>query len=198
MREEVGMIPQDTVLSYDLLASGFLYGPSQLDEEAQSLWYRYLSRQDSRVRHLWRAVAGALDGKDQQELAVLDFQQCVESPIPGRYVPPYASCYLDKPITLWGPTTHKVVEWYEQGGLEWQSMPYVTSPDHVGVEWAFLAELTEVSGFKAQELRRSFIANHLSQWFPDYMDHLQKTVKSSYYPALGDFGLAVLESVVMR
>ncbi len=198
MSEKLWMVPESTALSCDLLASGFLYGPCRFDEDAKELWYRYLSRQDSRMRYSWRAVADALDDPEQHELALQDFHQSVEVPVPGRYVPPYASCYLDKPATLWGASTHNVLEWYAQGGLEWQRFSYVTAPDHVGVEWAFVAELSESSLATVHELRRFFITEHLSQWFPLYLDRLEQSVQSSYYPALGNFGLALIEAEVMR
>lgn len=198
MSEKMRMVLEDASLSCDLLASGFLHGPSRLNTQSEDLWQRHLSRQTPEVRYAWRAVASSLDGEENQKLAVRDFHQCVEVPVPGHYVPPYASCYLDKPATLWGPSTHKVLEWYEQSGLEWQRSFNVVAPDHVGVEWAFLAELSELSTPKAQELIRFFIVNHVSCWFSIFMDRLKKTVQGSYYPALGDFGLAWIGSWVQR
>jgi TorA maturation chaperone TorD len=198
MSESIRIVSEDAALVCDLLASAFLYGPSQLDKHAQDLWYRHLSRQTPAVRYAWGAVADILDGKEKLQQAIQDFQQCVEVPVPGRYVPPYASCYLNKPATLWGPSTFKVLEWYEQGGLEWQRSPNVVAPDHVGVEWAFLAELSELSSREALELRRVFIMDHVRKWFPAFMDRLKTTVQGSYYPALGDFGMVWIESEVWR
>ncbi len=192
--EKIRIVPESAVLVCDWLAQAFLSGPLQLDTDSQNLWYRLLLKETPAVRSAWQALTDALEGERNWNLAVRDFHECVEVPVPGRYVPPYASCYLDNPAILWGPSTHQVMAWYGQIGLEWQRSFSVTAPDHIGVEWAFLAELSDLSSPEALELRRVFIADHISQWFPVFIDHLRRTVRGSYYPALGDFGIAWIRS----
>ncbi len=174
---------------YDLVAAGFLHGPVYLDCAKQAEWYDRFDQNALLLKETWQTLMGSLEGDRAKEEAVRDFHQCLEVPVPGLYVPPYASCYLDRPAVLWGPSTRQVLTWYEQGGLEWQAFRHIVAPDHAGVEWAFLAELNSDPSPEVFPIQ-ILITDHIQKWFPLFLSHLEKAVESPYYPALARWGLA--------
>ncbi|MDA8207228.1 MAG: molecular chaperone TorD family protein [Thermaerobacter sp.] len=179
---------------YDYLASAFLYGPVRLDPTVQATWGERVAKRSADLGDLWTTVTGALAHEVDEQRAMVDFHECLEVPLPGRYVAPYASVYLDKPVTLWGPTTWRVLQWYEQGELEWHRFRHVAAPDHMGVEWAFLAELSADLRPEANALRRTFIAEHVLRWVPAFLTRLESAARSPYYPALAHWGIAWIEA----
>ncbi len=179
----------------DFLAIAFLYGPMRLDPAVQAAWGGRLAAGGSNVWELWNAVAGALIDEGGEQAAMEDFRQCLQVPLPGRYVPPYASMFLDTPATLWGPSTQRVRQWYEQGGLEWRRFQHIVAPDHVGIEWAFLAELSAHYTPETNALRERFVAEHILRWFPAFVTRLEGVARGLYYPALARWGIAWSEAI---
>ena len=60
------------------------------------------------------------DRVTELEQAESAYMQSVALPIPGRYVPPYASVHLGE-STLWGASTFEAERLYAEYGLEWQA-----------------------------------------------------------------------------
>ncbi len=172
---------------YDLLARLYLGGPGALRRELLppvDPLLDALELADPR----WPVGVGELlrchDDPDELGRAESAYLQCVALPIPGRYVPPYASVYLDDGV-LWGNSTFEVLRLYEAEGLSWQQnrlLPggdsmTVRAPDHVGVEFAFLALATNRRSRKraGPERRRrlaAFLQDHSTRWLPAYRDAL--------------------------
>ncbi len=173
--------------SYDLLARFYLAGPSALRRELLPSVDPLLDAL-GQVHPDWPArVEDLMSHHDQPtelERAQSAYLECLVLPVPGRYVPPYASVYLDGGM-LRGDSTFKVLRLYETEGLSWQryrSGPAggtvtVTAPDHIGVEFAFLALATSRSGrgragVERQQRLAAFLRDHSARWLPAYRDAL--------------------------
>ncbi|MDA8282980.1 MAG: molecular chaperone TorD family protein [Actinomycetota bacterium] len=176
---------------YDYLAHVWLEGPLRLHENALGPWLEDMASCDPGLSRAVAAVVGALDDPAELEVAKREFQSCVVVPIPGRYVPPYASVYLDASKALWGAVTAQVLSWYGESNLEWvghvSRYPWVRAPDHVGVECAFAAELwtTMDSGQDPKvDLAQEFVTGHLLQWVPHYAAKVRERVTGSYWQGM--------------
>ena len=136
-------------LGYDYLAHVWLEGPLRVPDDALLPWLEDLARCDSGLSRDVADLIRCLDDPAELEAARQDFQSCVVVPLPGRYLPPYASVYLDASKSLWGPATTRVLSWYNEADLDWvghsSRYPWVRAPDHLGVECAFAAELWAAS-----------------------------------------------------
>ena len=144
----------------------------------------------------WAELIHLLDLPGERTAADEDYQGCLVIPQPGRYVPPYASVWLDGAEDLWSLTTARVLASDQQAGLDWtaQQSPgnrrfWVRAPDHLGVECAFVAELaagTPADGVPAgtadpAAVAAGFITGHLQRWVPAYADELARHVSSRYW-----------------
>jgi TorA maturation chaperone TorD len=185
--------------SYDLLARLYLRGP-------RALTRAHLPPVEPLLDALchadpdWPARVEELLARHDQpaelEQAERDYVESFVFPVPGRYVPAYASVYLDDGV-LWGDSTLKVQRLYGVEGLAWQQagsahaaggVP-VTAPDHVGIEFAFLAVATTrprrgPAEGKRQQRLAWFLGEHLSRWLPEYRDALREVAAG---PVLEDW-----------
>ncbi len=178
-------------LGYDYLAHVWLEGPLRLDERAKGPWLEDMARFDPDFSRAVAAVVGALDDPAELEVARREFQSCLVVPAPGRYVPPYASVYLDASRALWGAVTAQVLSWYDEANLEWvghlSRYPWVRAPDHLGVECAFAAELWTTMDCGQDPkvgLGQQFLAGHLLQWVPRYAAEVRERVTGSYWQGM--------------
>jgi TorA maturation chaperone TorD len=173
--------------SYDLLARLYLDGPAALKPDHLPPTGPLLDA----LRHLDTDCAARVEHLLSHherpgglERAEADYVQSCVLPVPGRYVPPYASVYLEEGL-LWGESTFKIQRLYATEGLSWQRAGApraggrltVTAPDHVGVEFAFLALATSrprrgPAEGKRQQRLTWFLADHLDRWLPAYRDAL--------------------------
>ena len=189
------------VYGYDYLARIWLDGPLRLSEPALQAWLPGLTAFDAGLAQRWAALVRLLDLPGERAAAEEDYQACLVIPQPGRYVPPYASVWLDGDAGLWGPATARVLACYQQAGLDWtaQQSPghgrsWVLAPDHVGVECAFVAELAAgpLAGGPPQDggpaavagsavIAADFIDGHLRRWVPAYAEALARHVSSRYW-----------------
>ncbi len=180
-------------LGYDYLAHVWLEGPLRLDEDAFGPWLEDMARFDPDLSRAVAAVVGALDDPGELEVARREFQSCLVVPVPGRYVPPYASVYLDASKALWGAVTAQVLSWYDEANLEWvghvSRYPWVRAPDHLGIECAFAAELwtTMDGGHDPKvDLGQAFVTGHLLQWVPRYAAEVRERVTGSYWQGMAE------------
>jgi TorA maturation chaperone TorD len=122
-----------------------LGGPFRVHEDALDAWLEGVAQRDSDLSGHIAGIVRSLDDSGELESAVRDFQDCIALPLPGLYVPPYASFWLDPSKSLWTTVTRQVLSWYNDAGLDWPnraaSVSTVRAPDHLGIECAFAAEL---------------------------------------------------------
>ena len=168
--------------AYDLFAREYLGGPRAVRPEELPARDALLDALRS-LHPQWATTLTSVLENDAADTdsAELAFLARMATPAPGRYVPPYASVYLDGG-SLWGPTTFKVLTWHQAVGLEWDrgrvgpGGSRIAAPDHVGVELAFLAILSErcVTGNSSSAItdRRQTLLAHLAAWLPRYQKAL--------------------------
>ncbi len=184
---------------FDYLAYAWLEGPLRLHEDALGPWTEDIARWDPALSRQVAGAVRALDDPAESEIATREFQRCIVVPVPGRYVPPYASVHLDASKSLWGAVTRQVLSWYDDAGLDWvghsSRYPWVRAPDHIGVECAFAAELWAATGDGGRakvDAGHALVAGHLPEWVPRYVAEVRERVAGSYW--LGMTGL--LQSLV--
>jgi TorA maturation chaperone TorD len=199
--------------SYDLLARFYLAGPSALRRELLPPVDPLLDAW-GHVNPDWPArVEDLLSRHDQPtelERAQSAYLECLVLPVPGRYVPPYASVYLDSGM-LWGESTFKVLRLYETEGLSWQrhrpgpagGTVTVTAPDHVGVEFAFLALATSRSGrgragVERQQRLAAFLRDHSTRWLVAFSDALVAAGAGPVLEGWTDWAADVVQADVRR
>jgi TorA maturation chaperone TorD len=184
------------VHGYDYLARIWLDGPLRIPEAALRAWLADLMSVDAGLAERWAELVRLLDLADERTAADEDYQGCLVIPQPGRYVPPYASVWLDGAEDLWSPTTARVLACYQQAGLDWtaQQSPgharfWVLAPDHLGVECAFVAELAAGSPEGAADpaaMAADFITGHLRRWVPTYAEELARHAGSRYWRGMAE------------
>jgi len=128
-----------------------------------------------------------------------EFNSLFVVPNKGSYVPPYESCFREKRGgnigNLWGETTADVAKFYREAGYETQNPSGVFAPDHIGVEFAFVAKLCSdrlrclenhdsQKANRIEVLRKSFLEQHLSRWFEDFSNALSISHSSFFYKHL--------------
>ncbi len=182
------------VLGYDYLAHSWLDGPLRVEEDALVPWLEGLGKFDASLARDAADLVRCLDEPDDLKAAMWDFQNCVVVPIPGRYVPPYASVYLDPSKSLWGAVTSLVRGKYNEADLDWVGhslrYPWVRAPDHLGIECAFAAELWAASqSEQPPRMQRSqaFMARHMLEWVPQHVKQMQEQVMSLYWRRMAEF-----------
>jgi TorA maturation chaperone TorD len=122
----------------------------------------------------------------------------------GPYVFPYESCYsvAEPPGPLMGPATVAVVDAYAQAGFA-LSPDFEDAPDHLGVEFRFVAELldqeaqawddgdaSEAERFAS--LRTRFCNEHLRKWVGKVADRIGASGISPFYAGLSSLAAEIV------
>jgi TorA maturation chaperone TorD len=122
----------------------------------------------------------------------------------GPYVFPYESCYsvAEPPGPLMGPATVAVVDAYAQAGFA-LSPDFEDAPDHLGVEFRFVAELldqeaqawddgdaSEAERFAS--LRTRFCNEHLRKWVGKVADRIGASGISPFYAGLSSLATEIV------
>ena len=192
-------LPQPAAIAhgYDYLARIWLDGPLRLSEAALQAWLPGLPASGAGLARRWSELVRLLDLPGERTGAEEDYQACLVIPQPGRYVPPYASAWLDGAEGLWGQTTARVLTFYQEAGLGWAAQQpaghgrsWVRAPDHLGVECAFVAELAAAEPADARAPARmavpaamaaEFLAGHMRRWIPAYAGEFARQARSRYW-----------------
>lgn len=180
-------------LGYDYFAHSFLEGPLRPPESVTEAWLEELSHFDAGVSSDIAELIRSLDRAEDVEVANNEFNNCMVVPVPGRYVPPYASVFLDPARTLWGAVTSQVLSWYDQAGLDWVGQssryPWLRAPDYIGVEFAFVGELlSSLSAGSEIELDAGHlvILEHMREWVPKYVIEMEQRVTTAYWRKMAE------------
>ncbi|HKZ94248.1 MAG TPA: molecular chaperone TorD family protein [Candidatus Bathyarchaeia archaeon] len=138
-----------------------------------------------------------------------EFNALFVVPTKGSYTPPYESCFRENKGkgmgNLWGETTADVAKSYRAAGYEATNLQGVFAPDHIGVELAFIAKLChdilqsfENKDFeqarKREELRKSFLREHISQWIEDFSRAVGTSSSSVFYRRLSALTVDLIHS----
>lgn len=126
--------------------------------------------------------------KKQAELLSIEYAKLFLAP--SRLASPYESIQRGEE-RLWGDYTVKVNELYIKFGFKVDDS-FKETPDHLSAELSFLAKLSELNagynrkGLKEErkgvlQVKKYFLKKHLLQWFPLFIDNVNKYSDYSYY-----------------
>lgn len=139
---------------------------------------------------------------DQPESLAVAYEQTF-----GRNVYPYESLYRDEELMLNTAAADQVAAFYATCGFT--PPQTVGAPDHLGVEFLFLARLiaTEAaaladgdSGLQhwAHQHAASFLSNHLAVWVPVWAHAVQRIPGHPLYQTLATLAVECIESELER
>ncbi len=186
---------------FDYLAYLWLKGPVDVDDLIKSLWTREIAGSNLDLAEVLDLHFKQLSSEEDTWLANENYINSIYSYVPNRYVPPYASIYLDRERTLWGSISKETLKYYNALELDFNSntssYPQVKAPDHIGVEFAFMAELLNASNSSdAINLATEFLNRHLLQWVPNYLEDLRKKLSSPYWISGANLCELLLNSIL--
>lgn len=98
---------------------------------------------------------------------------------------------------LWGKSTAEVDKIYKRFGFKLDE-GFKDTPDHISAELSFLAQLTRLESEYdiaslmdvkkgVLEVKKSFLKNHILEWFPGFRDGIIKAARLSYYKEMVRF-----------
>jgi TorA maturation chaperone TorD len=104
---------------------------------------------------------------------------------PGKYIPPYESVHREG--VLFGKVSSEVKRIIETSGLKYRS-EFTGLPDHIGVEFEFMARLLQAKGNasgderkRIEKLEKKFIQEHLTTWVPLFCDKVIEDAKLDFF-----------------
>ncbi len=119
---------------------------------------------------------------------------------PGKHISPHESVHHQREDgdwgTLWGATTVEVKKFIEATGLEYEP-DYKGMPDHVSVEFEFMAALArreaqawaesdEAIARSCVAMQKMFLEEHLIQWIPDFCENVIQLAELPFYHAVAE------------
>jgi len=126
---------------------------------------------------------------------------------PGKHISPHESVHHQREDgdwgTLWGAATVDVKKFIEATGLEYDA-DYKGMPDHVSVEFEFMAALTrrEAQAWSEEDekgarqyidVQQKFIKDHLVQWIPDFCGKVIQQAELPFYRAVAELTQSFIE-----
>lgn len=119
---------------------------------------------------------------------------------PGEHLSPHESVARGEG-RFWGSATAEVLSIYNISGFTIDEA-YRDMPDHLAVEFEFMAHAAEVEARRqgesadpllletVQHAAAHFMEGHLLKWVPDFLADVQQTAQHEYYRFWGKFGRA--------
>lgn len=126
---------------------------------------------------------------------------------PGKHISPHESVHHQREDgdwgTLWGATTVEVKKFIEATGLEYEP-DYKGMPDHVSVEFEFMAALArreaqawaesdEAIAMSCTAMQKMFLEDHLIQWIPDFCENVIQLAELPFYHAVAELTRSFIE-----
>jgi TorA maturation chaperone TorD len=126
---------------------------------------------------------------------------------PGKHISPHESVHHQREDgdwgTLWGATTVEVKKFIEATGLEYEP-DYKGMPDHVSVEFEFMAALgrreaqawaesDEAIAMSCVAMQKKFLEEHLIQWIPDFCEKVIQLAELPFYHAVAELTRSFIE-----
>lgn len=134
-----------------------------------------------------------LDRPEEELLETLAVEYAALFLGPGKHISPHESVHRNDSEggMLWSADTVKVKEFIESSGFAYQS-DYSGLPDHIGVEFHFMHEVTgqearawrekkRDEGLRCLEIEKKFIKEHIMKWVPAFCDKVIKFSEHSFY-----------------
>ena len=181
---------------YRMLAACF-YPPADkilLEEDLLGNLSAALRRTCPEARGWADEMESSMRQAGNQELAV-DHARLFVGPF-GLKAAPYGSVYLDGDGKVMGNSTMRVLQIYEQEGLDLDS-EFAELPDHVAVELEFLYYLiyravgaSEEGGIEdsahSVAAQKMFLGEFLLPWLEPFCSRMRKAAETVFYRALAD------------
>lgn len=126
---------------------------------------------------------------------------------PGKHISPHESVHHQREDgdwgTLWGATTVEVKKFIEATGLEYEP-DYKGMPDHVSVEFEFMAALArreaqawaesdEAIAMSCTVMQKKFLEEHLIQWIPNFCEKVIHLAELPFYHAVAELTRSFIE-----
>jgi TorA maturation chaperone TorD len=126
---------------------------------------------------------------------------------PGKHISPHESVHHQREDgdwgTLWGATTVEVKKFIEATGLEYEP-DYKGMPDHVSVEFEFMAALArreaqawaesdEAIAMSCTVMQKKFLEEHLIQWIPNFCEKVIQLAELPFYHAVAELTRSFIE-----
>ena len=114
---------------------------------------------------------------------------------PGKHISPHESVHHQREDgdwgTLWGAAAVEVKKFIEATGLEYES-DYKGMPDHVSVEFEFMAALArreaqawaesdEANARSCVAVQKKFLEEHLIRWIPSFCERVIQEAELPFY-----------------
>ncbi len=131
------------------------------------------------------------------DLAV-DFAQLFIGPGPGK-APPYESVFTSQDGRLYGDAYADVIETLRREGIG-VADGFAAPADHAAVELAVVAHLidrvdgdVELPATAAPDAEASFLQSHVLNWFPRWLEHVEREAATLFYRSAAQLLAAFLE-----
>jgi len=126
---------------------------------------------------------------------------------PGKHISPHESIHHQREDgdwgTLWGADTVEVKKFIEATGLKYEP-DYKGMPDHVSVEFEFMAELIrrekqawdendEAVVKNCMNVQKRFLEEHLIQWIPNFCEKVSQQAELPFYKAVAELTRSFIE-----
>jgi len=202
MHDEIVGSVKNKEAMYSWFASFYLHAPSPkllqplLDPVVLSLFTRVFHEEECR-----KTLSELIEYVERNRCRdfISEFNILFLVPARKGYVPPYESCFREKKGddlgNLWGETTAEVARFYRDVGYEVKNLQGIFAPDHIGVELAFIAKLCADElhflendnldkSKEIENLRKSFLKEHICYWIEDFSKAVGASSCSSFYKYL--------------
>lgn len=126
---------------------------------------------------------------------------------PGKHISPHESIHHKREDgdwgTLWGADTVEVKKFIEATGLKYEP-DYKGMPDHVSVEFEFMATLVrrearawaendEAIARSCVAMQKKFLEEHLTHWIPDFCGKVIQQAELPFYRAVAELTRSFIE-----
>ncbi len=148
-----------------------------------------------------RALAHILDDAADEEALLLLYHELRQDYAYLFYMvdcsktSPYESVYRTEDRTMLGPTTLAVRAAYAAQGF-CTAGSFEVPDDHIALEFAFLAKLFERGSEEALDAARSFLAEHLLMFAPEYLASVEGAARTPFYRAVAGVAAGTLRALV--
>jgi TorA maturation chaperone TorD len=125
---------------------------------------------------------------------------------PGKIIaPPWESAQVDEERLTFQEETLAVRAWYARFGLQVVRL-YSEPDDHVGLELAFLAHMTQLAlaaendPARQREIlaaERAFVAEHVQKWVPGWCAQVVGQARTDFYRGVARVTAGVVAELVM-